>query len=179
MPERLDLDADTWLAPLDEATRVEVISAVEQQDTVISRAILAALYYGLFRRFTLSDPAIIQPPKQDLELDARVIFKIIQPDRTVSTGYSTYYSEEGPPSGGSRRASEFLWPGPTYQLGPTDAARLPQLWRELRKIMSPPWLWGSRFFHTARVRLWRASHDQDEQQKLLDLFIAVESLLLR
>jgi hypothetical protein len=40
------------------------------------------------------------------------------------------------------------------------------LWRELRKIMSPPWLWRARFFHTARERLWRASHDQDQQQRL-------------
>jgi len=177
--ERLDLDADTWLVPLDEATRVHIVRTIDQQDTLINRAILSTLRFGLFHRFTLQDPTVTEPPGQDLELDARVIFKLLRPDRAVTTGYSAYYSEGGPPSGGSRQTSEFRWPGPSYQLETSDAARLPELWRELRRIMSPPWLWRSRFLHTARIRLWRASHDQDRQQRLLDLFIAIEALLLR
>ena len=108
---RIDLDADTWLAPLDEPTRREVVRAVDQPDTVVSRDILAALSYGLFHRFTLADPAITQPPDQDLEWDARVIFKVLQPDGALTTGYSSYYSEDQPSSSGGRRASEFRWPG--------------------------------------------------------------------
>lgn len=176
---RIDLDEHSWLAPLDDQVRFDVIQAVDQPDTVVSRNILTTLNYGIFHRFTLTDPRVTQPPDQDLEWDARVTFKILQPDNAVTTGYCSYYSEDGPSSSGSRRASEFRWPGPTYVLHPADAKRLPQLWRELRTLMSLPWLWRARFFHTARVRLWRASHDQDHQQRLLDLFIAIEALLLR
>jgi hypothetical protein len=176
---RIDLDADTWLEPLDEAHRVRIMQAIGHADPLISRGMVTSLRFGIFHRFALSDPTRIEPPRQDLELDARVIFKILRPDRTLSTGYSAYNSESGPQSGGSRLASEFRWPGPGYKLEQADAARLPNLWRELRRIMSPSWLWDARFFHTARIRLWRAGHDQDPQQRLLDLFIAIESLLLR
>jgi hypothetical protein len=176
---RIDLDDHTWLAPLDDVVHREVVHAVDQPDTVVSRDILAALSYGLFHRFTLADPAVTQPPDQDLEWDARVIFKILKPEGALTTGYHRYYSEDGSPSSGARRTSEFRWPGPPYVVGPSEVARLPGLWRELRALMSHAWLWHSRFFHTFRVRLWRASHDQDHQQRLLDHFIAIEALLLR
>jgi hypothetical protein len=53
------------------------------------------------------------------------------------------------------------------------------VWRELRKLLSPAWLLRARFLETARARLWRASHERHPEQKLLDLFIALESVLLR
>jgi hypothetical protein len=176
---RLVLDPDTWLDPLPEATRAFVVSQVSRPDVVISREVVETLRFGLFHRFEPSNPSEVEPPDQSLELDARLVFKILKPGSAVTTGYSAHYAELGGGSAGSRLASEFPWPGPRYELGSADAARLPALWRELRKLVSPAWLFRARFFHTARVRLWKASHEQDEEQRLLDLFVAMESMLLR
>jgi hypothetical protein len=100
-------------------------------------------------------------------------------ESAVTTGYSACYAEKGGGSAGSHLASEFPWPGARYELGSADAARLPALWREIRKLLSPSWLFRARFFRTARLRLWRASHEPDEEQRLLDLFMSMESVLLR
>jgi hypothetical protein len=177
---RLDLDRETWLEPLQEATRSFVVAQLNRPDVVFSREMVDRLRFGLFHCFqSPNQTSPPQPRDQDLEQDARLVFKILKPASTVTTGYSATYAEDGELSAGTRRASEFRWPGPRYELLAADAGRLPALWREIRKLLSPSWLFHARFLRSARARLWRASHEPDDEQKLLDLFMAMESVLIR
>jgi hypothetical protein len=176
---RLELGDDTWIEPLRDVTRALVVSQVNRPDVSMSRDLLEKLRFGLFHRFEPSDPSMSQPRQPDLEADVKLVFKILKPGSAVSTGYSAYYSETGSGVAGSRVASEFPWPGPRYDLTPADAALLPRLWQELRRLLAPAWLLRSRFLDTARARLSRASHERHPEQKLIDLFVALESVLLR
>jgi hypothetical protein len=176
---RLELGADAWIEPLRDVTRAFVVSQVNRPDVSMSRDLLENLRFGLFHRFEPSDPSMSQPRQPDLEADVRLVFKILKPGSAVSTGYSAYYSETGSGAAGSRVAPEFPRPGARYDLTAAETALLPRLWQELRRLLSPPWLLRARFLDTARARLWRASHEQHPEQKLLDLFIALESVLLR
>lgn len=178
-PARLDLAGDTWIEPLLDATRVLVVSQVSRADVSLSRDLLEKMRFGLFHRFQPSDPSMNQPRQPDLEADVRLVFKILKPGAAVSTGYSAFYSDTGSGAAGSKVASDFPWPGPRYELTGADAALLPPLWQELRRLVSPTWLLRARYLETARARLWRASHEQQPEQKLIDLFLAMESVLLR
>jgi hypothetical protein len=176
---RLDLDRETWLEPLRETTRGLVVAQLNRPDVVFSREMVDRLRFGVFHRFESTNHSNAEPRDQDLEHDARLVFKILKPGSAVTTGYCATYAENGEMSAGTRRASEFRWPGPRYELVAADAGRLPALWREVRKLLSPSWLFHARFLRSARARLWRASHEPDEEQKLLDLFMAMESVLIR
>jgi hypothetical protein len=176
---RLVLDPETWLDLLPEASRGFVASQLGRPDVGIDRGLVEALRFGLFHRFAPADPSRVPAPDLHLELDVRLVFKLLKPESAVTTGYSACYAENGGGSAGSRLASEFPWPGARYELGSADAARLPALWRELRKLLSPSWLVRARFLRSARFRLWRASHEPHEEQRLIDLFLCMESVLLR
>ena len=179
---RVQLDEKSWIQQLETSQKQKVVQELSDPNIVISRSMLTAVQFGVFHEYSI--PVIsraIAPPDQDLELDTTLALRVLKSIATVTGGYLSSWATGwyGPGNGTGRRSYEFGWPGPLYILDSNEINLLPPLWRELRYLLSINEVFKSRFLHTARTWLMRAAHEQDPRQRLLELFICIEALLLR
>ena len=180
--QRLDLDSTTWIGVLDGGTKANIVQAVYRRDIIISQKMLDDLRFAIFRTFSIPVSSTkIAPPEQDLAMDAELALCLLKPAHSVTCGYLEYratgWGEPG--NGGARLSLEFRWPGPMYALENAEAQALAGLYGELVQLAPVRWVQSARYFQTARGRLMRAAHEQLIDQRLLDLFISIESLVLR
>lgn len=178
----IQLDQDTRISHLDAETRARVHQYFTENSIVFSTVMLENLQLGIFRNFIIPiQRRDIAPPSDNIGSDAELILRILKPDRVINCGLSSYWTIRWHLNehGGSALSSQFPWTRPLFQLNARETAILPGLWNEIRDSINIKKLQQNRYFQTARRRFVKATENQAMDDRLLDLFIALEALLLR
>ncbi len=176
------LDEFTRISEMNDQDKIRTWRELSNPDIIHSQNMLEGVKFAIYQTFHVPvSSRNISPPDENLAMDANLVLRLIEPNKAVNSGYLAHWTTGWHRFGfgASGVALEFRWAGPTCVFDDNKMAAVPLLWQEVRRLLAANRVRSARFFNTALNRLIRAGHEQNVQQRLLDLFISIDSLVLQ